>query len=252
MPFLRNKIFHEEDRKLLEIEQGKRIKYNAERIWGWGTMAGKLRVKRRVNEILENMGTLHNPKVLELGCGVGIFTEQFIKNGINIVSLDISHSLLKLAKEKKGVSKILVADAELMPFKDGSFDLILGVSVLHHLNVENALKESKRVLKKGGMIILSEPNMANPQIFLQRRINWLRKFMHVTPTETAFFRWRLKSTLLKNGFKEPHIYPFEFLHPLTPKFLINFVRRFECYLEHLPFVREIAGSLMISAKVEWD
>ncbi len=66
------------------------------------------------------------------------------------VSLDISYELFKLAKKKKCIDKILVGDAEFMPFRDRTFDCIVGVSILYHLSIEKVLKEIMRVLKKKG------------------------------------------------------------------------------------------------------
>lgn len=243
-------INDKKERNALEREQGRRIRDNAESIWGWATPAGILRVKRRVNEILKKIGDANGAKVLELGCGTGIFTEQLAMRGIDITAFDISLDLLGLAKEKQCVNKILAADAEFLPFRDESFDFVVGVSVLHHLDIERSLREIRRVLKPGGKVILSEPNMANPQIFLQKNIGWFKKLTGDTPSETAFFRWRTKCNLQRNGFEEVNIRPFEFLHPLTPVFLIDIIRRVEYFLEKLPIIKEITGSLLIYAEKE--
>jgi len=243
-------IKDKKERNALEKEHGRRIRDNAESIWGWATPAGILRVKRRVNEMLKKIGDSNGAKVLELGCGTGIFTEQLAMRNINITALDISIDLLGSAKKKQGVSKILAADAESIPFLDESFDFVVGVSILHHLDIERSLREIRRVLKTGGKVILSEPNMVNPQIFLQKNIRWLKKLTGDTPSETAFFRWRTKCNLQKNGFRQVSILPFEFLHPLTPVFLIDIIRRAEYFLEKLPIIKEITGSLLIYAEKE--
>lgn len=237
------------ERKLLEINQGRRIQNKADKIWGWATPAGKFRVERRIDEILKKIGNnLNENKILELGCGTGVFTSEFIKKGMPLISFDISYELLKSAQDKGRVNKILVGDVESIPFGDETFDFIIGISILHHLDIDRALEEIKRVLKKGGKIILSEPNMANPQIFLQKNIRWLKEFVGDTPTETAFFRHKLGAILRKNGFRQIQICPFEFIHPSIPNFLINFIRKLEFVLERTPFIREIAGSLLIFAQ----
>lgn len=192
--------------------------------------------------------SINGKKVLELGCGTGVFTAEFTKRGVHIVSFDISYELLKSAKDKAKTNKILVSDAEFLPFKNEAFDFVIGVSILHHLDLGKVLEEIKMVLKNGGKVILSEPNMANPQIFIQKNIPWLKKIMCDTPTETAFYRNKFNLSLQKKGFTDVQIYPFDFLHPLTPSFMINFIRRFSLFLERIPLVKEIAGSLLIYAQ----
>jgi len=168
--------------------------------------------------------------------------------GIKPIAVDISYGLLKKARKRNANIIFIQADAENLPFKDNVFDYVLGVSILHHLNLRSALKSIRSVLIDNGSMIFSEPNMANPQIFLQKKIGWLKRILNDTPDETAFFRWKLRQHLEQNGFSHIHIFPFEFLHPFTPAFLVHFIKRLELYLENIPIFKEIAGSLLISSK----
>jgi len=236
------------NRKFQERVHGRIIQNNADRIWGWGTASGKFRVNRRIEEFLRYLRPERNKRVLEIGCGTGVFTACFYENGLRPVAVDISYDLLKKAKDQSPHVVFIQADAENLPFKEDIFDYVIGVSVLHHLNINAVLKSIRSVLRGGGMVIFSEPNMVNPQIFLQKSTGWLKKMMNDTPTEAAFCRWRLKAVLRKKGFCRISIYPFEFLHPLTPKSLIGCVRKAERCLEHIPLMREIAGSLLMTAR----
>lgn len=235
-------------RKFQEKAHGRKIQSKADKIWGWDTPAGVFRSTRRLNEFLQYLTLAKRTKVLEIGCGTGVFTNLFYKNGITPIAIDISYDLLRKAKNKNHNIFFIQADAENLPFKENTFDCVLGVSVLHHLNTNSAFKAIRAVLTDGGSIIFSEPNMANPQIFLQKRISWLKRMLRDTPNETAFFRWKLKKTLEQNGFSQVYIYPFEFLHPLTPVPLIYFIKKLERCLERTPIFREIAGSLLICSK----
>jgi hypothetical protein len=69
-----------------------------------------------------------------------------------------------------------------------------------------------------------------------------------TPDETAFFRWKLKKFLKDRGFADIQVEPFDFLHPWVPKRMIEGVDRFGRFLERIPLIREIAGSLKIYAR----
>jgi SAM-dependent methyltransferase len=137
-----------------------------------------------------------------------------------------------------------------MDFPDESFDVVFGSSILHHLNLAPALGEIYRVLKIRGGIVFTEPNMLNPQIWLERNIPIIRKLTNNSPDETAFIRWVLKKDLINLGFKNVSIRPFDFLHPFTPDMLIPFISNIGNLVEKIPLVREIAGSLLIYASKE--
>ncbi len=103
-----------------------------------------------------------------------------------------------------------------------------------------------RLLKPGGIMSFAEPNMLNPQIFLER--NFRRLFSYISPDETAFIRWILKNRLSKIGFQEIEIKPLDWLHPAVPENLIKLISNIEWTLDRIPLVKEFAGSLYIRAK----
>jgi len=241
---------HFSDKRILnEIEHGKYLaKNNAGEIWGWETPAGKLRWKRRVQMLINKITP--DMTVLELGCGTGYFTKELIKTNSKIIAIDISSELLEIAKSNCYANNVhfLCDNAYNTNFDDETFDIIVGSSVLHHLDIDKALKEIYRLLKKGGSLKFTEPNMLNPQIALQKNIPYLKKKLGDSPDETAFVKWFLKKKLLYYGFSEIYIAPFDFLHPQTPRKLIPYIEKIGYKLENIPLIKEIAGSLFISAK----
>lgn len=234
-----------------EIIHSQNIFSNAEFVWGWSTASGKLRATRRGEMYIKHGQIKKNSKVLEIGCGTGIFTERLSNTGAIITAIDISPYFIKKAQKnlKAKNVKFRVEDVEKMSFKDNTFDCVVGSSILHHLfHLEKGLLEIKRVLKKDGKIVFTEPNMMNPQILLVKRIKFLGKLMGDSPTETAFLRWKMKKILIKSGYRSIAVKPFDFLHPWIPNYLINKVMPFGMILEKIPIIREIAGSLLIYAK----
>lgn len=233
-----------------EIRHGSEIASNAENVWGWQSPAGRLRAERRIASFLEKSRLHKNSLCLELGCGTGLFTTALSKSCDRLVGVDISWDLLRQAREKLGDSpraQCVLTDIHSMAFRPKLFDIVLGVSVLHHLEYETALKEIRRVLKPGGILILSEPNLLNPQIFFQKNIPWLKKRMGDSPYETAFLRWSITRLLLRLDFHQVEAIPFDFLHPLVPTPCIPLVNRIGQALEKFPIVREFAGSILITA-----
>jgi ubiquinone/menaquinone biosynthesis C-methylase UbiE len=232
-------------RLISEIKHGEKILSNAGDVWGWETPAGKIRWQRRVKMLTENCQK--GDKVLELGCGTGYFTREISKLPCDVTAIDISPVLLEKARSQLPNVNFFVEDAHNTGFLDNSFDKIIGSSVLHHLEIEKALEEIYRVLKKGGSIYFTEPNMLNPQIALQKNIPWLKNRMGDSPFETAFFRWELIEKLRKKGFENIQVIPFDFFHPSIPISLFFILKPFCIFLEKIFLINQFSGSLFISA-----
>ena len=132
---------------------------------------------------------------------------------------------------------------------DGPFDAVIGSSVLHHLDVTVAIERMFALLKPGGRLSFAEPNYLNPQVFLERKLRFIRPlFWYVSPDETAFVRWSFRRQLEDAGFDDVRITPFDWLHPATPETAIPLVRAVGRGLEAMPLAREFSGSLQISAR----
>jgi len=217
-------------------------------IWNWDSPAGRVRWARRATWLCQGLDP--GFKVLELGCGTGLFTRELAKSGAQVTAIDISPELLDLARRDLGAQNVSfrLENAYQSSFSDESFDFVVGSSVLHHLDVSAALKEAFRVLKPGGWLRFTEPNMLNPQIAFQKNIPWLKKRLGDSPDETAFFRWSLAGRLKQAGFDQVRLQPFDFLHPAIPAGALGWARPLAEGLEKLPGLREIAGSLMIQAR----
>jgi len=101
-----------------------------------------------------------NENVLDIGCGEGVLAILAAEKGARITACDISEPNITKAKELakgKGLENInfLLADAENLPFKDNSFDLVISSHVLEHLpDFQKGLREIKRVTKKKAIIAL--------------------------------------------------------------------------------------------------
>jgi SAM-dependent methyltransferase len=187
--------------------------------------------------------------VLELGCGTGSFTRELARSGADVVAIDVSPELLEMARANCCAPNVQyqIQNAYALSYSEGVFDSVVGSSVLHHLEFEKALRDVYRVLKPGGTIYFTEPNMLNPQIAIQKNVPWIKWKLGDSPDETAFFRWPLRRLLEQTGYRDVRIDPFDFLHPKTPVAFIGRVNAFGQVLENVPVISEIAGSLYIRA-----
>lgn len=102
-------------------------------------------------------------RLLDFGSGPGSNGIRFAKIGYQVEGFDISPSNVELARvlfEKngyKGRGNFQVALAEILPYPDEYFDIIAGVDILHHVDIDRSISECRRVLKKGGVAIFREP-----------------------------------------------------------------------------------------------
>lgn len=235
-----------------EIAHGKKLLADgAEDVWNWASPAGKRRVERRTRYLIDVGHITPQDSVLDIGCGTGLFTRQIAEHtDAHVTGIDISADLLAVARASttSPLIRYVEGDAMHLPFEDGTFDVVCGSSVLHHFDFDRSLAEIYRVLKKGGRIVFAEPNMLNPQIFVQKNVPLIKKWAGDSPDETAIVRWTFASRLQKIGFSEVHIFPYDFLHPATPSLFIPFVDKVGRFIERIPLLREIAGSVVIYGK----
>ena len=237
-----------QERIAKEIQHGRFLaERGAGKIWNWESPAGKLRWARRVKMLSRHLAP--GMSVLELGCGTGYFTRELARSGADIVAIDVSPELLEIAKANCSTPNVRyeIKNAYELSYPDGAFNSVVGSSVLHHLEIDAALREVYRVLKPGGTIYFTEPNMLNPQIAIQKNVPWVKRKLGDSPDETAFFRWPLRRLLEQKGYREVRIEPFDFLHPKTPLPLVDRLDALGRFLERMPVISEFAGSLYIRA-----
>ena len=234
--------YADERRQGIDIASG-----DPDGIWGWSSPAGRLRADRRARFLIEAARLGPSVRCLELGSGTGVFTERLAESGCELVALELSEALAERCRERIGDrAEVVVGNVETGEgLDDRTFDAIVGVSILHHVNMELALQNTFSTLAPGGRFGFSEPNMANPQVWATKNIDLVGRRLHETPHETAFYTGQLRELFERGGLTVEVCEPFEFLHPATPARLIATVRRLERVLERSP-VRRIAGSIRIA------
>ena len=150
------------------------------------------------------VGDLTGKRVLEYGCGQGdTFARLLSLGAAHVTGIDIAPAMIaeaqqRIAEMNAGSSlEAHVMDAHALSFADGSFDVVIGVSILHHLDLPVALPEIQRILPytKGGYAVFIEPMGVNPVI------NWYRRRTpeYRTPSEHPLVRTNLR--LLREYFE---------------------------------------------------
>jgi 2-polyprenyl-3-methyl-5-hydroxy-6-metoxy-1,4-benzoquinol methylase len=98
-------------------------------------------------------------RVLDVACGEGFGVRMMVGRCAHVVGVDLDEQSIDAARvaDDMGDGDYLVANATEMPFADGAFDAVVSFETLEHVPVHPFLREIRRVLKPGGLLLLSTP-----------------------------------------------------------------------------------------------
>lgn len=216
----------------------------------WETPGGQSRFRRRI-DVFRSQIASHgpNPRVLLIGAGDGLWFET-LSESCDLSAIDISPKTVESLTKRLSPAlapRVATGDAHSMKFANETFDVVVANSTLHHLDLLTALKEISRVLKTDGQLVAFEPNRSNPQV---SRMHWTRAARErfgLSPDEQAFRKREIKR-LLREHFLNVEVQHFDFWHPSLGShenrpLLFRILR----YMERIPLVRSLSGSLSITA-----
>ena len=145
--------------------------------------------ERRLDMIRHAAGERVNGRVLENGCGVGMYVEKLSALGGTVIGLEYDRERATEARTRS--PHILNAAGEFIPLPSGTFDLILSHEVIEHVQDDRAaIREMARVLRPDGRIVLFCPNRGYP--FETHGIYWRGryKFGNIPLVNYLPRRWR--------------------------------------------------------------
>lgn len=157
-------------------------------------------------------------KILDVGCGVGV-SAVYLRDKYRIIpyGLDVVDSAIEVATKNGLIAKKGDLD-QYWPLEDNFFDGLISVQVLEHvLNPDNFLVESKRVLKKNGILIITTPNLAA----------WYNRVLLLLGYQPFFTEVSTIDKTLGLSFTKkltPHTEPLGHLHVFTLKALEDLLR----------------------------
>jgi SAM-dependent methyltransferase len=138
---------------------------------------------RRLN-LIRHFAPLEGARILDIGCGLGVYVRKFREFGDRVCGIDIDPK--RLREGAKTTPGLMLAVGEHLPFPDDSFDVIVLNEVIEHVTDDAAtMREALRVIRPGGHIAVYAPNRLYPfethGIYLGKRfvfgnipfINWL-------------------------------------------------------------------------------
>jgi ubiquinone biosynthesis O-methyltransferase len=133
--------------------------------------------------------------VLDAGCGTGIFSAIFARNGAGrVVGIDISPGSLETArglKEKFNLANVSFERQDMLqlPFADGTFDIVWAWGTVHHTTDPlRAISELARVLRPGGSIFLA--------VYKRTKLTWIHEIIRKTLVKTPKRSWTALSKIM--------------------------------------------------------
>ena len=167
---------------------------------GYDQIVDKVGLEMRFYNDCLSIHSGYSGSILDVGCGRGFLLQKLsklAKPGSKFFGLDISEKLCEISRQNNPGAQIVKGDAEAMPFQDSQFDFVFMTEALEHmLDYNKALSEIRRVLKPGGIFIVTVPNR-----------DWLRYDFYdkirnkkLQPIDDHYFRFaEIKSWLENNS-----------------------------------------------------
>lgn len=114
-------------------------------------------------QLLALLGDVKGLQILDVGAGTGRVAVQLAQKGAQVTACDISPQMLAVLAKKNPAIKTIVADAEDLPFDDGTFDSVIAAFLIVHLkSLHIFFNEVYRVLKYGGKFLVTNINQRRP------------------------------------------------------------------------------------------
>jgi 2-polyprenyl-3-methyl-5-hydroxy-6-metoxy-1,4-benzoquinol methylase len=243
------------------------------RHWYLGNRARRYLSKRRFQAVTELLCGGIRGRVLDAGCGWGyhlflLARAGYTPFGIDIVQRDFP-AARAIAWANSYDAQLAGADVSALPFASSAFAAVTAVETLEHVfepDRMNALREALRVLAPGGIIALSTPNHVSIVETGKRFIVKFPVLKRLFPTmcypagridRGTYHPYRyhqpvpaakLRTMLTEAGFTAVSMRAIIFVWKNVPDPLFPLARYLESILEHIPLVRSLGSTLIVSAK----
>lgn len=158
--------------------------------------SGRIGYAHELYTTLVQYGLAPSHKVLDVACGTALAAAPLIANSYDVTGVDASEPMLARARARFPGATFVRAEAEALPFEDGTFDAAISGQAFHHVDRTAAFREVLRVLRPGGIVAIWWKHLLGDDAFKTLRDAILREMGFEPPVSG-----------LKGGFKEFYAAP---------------------------------------------
>ena len=159
--------------------------------------------KKLIEYLVKRFNLSATNKLLEIGCGRGDFLEEFSKLGMQVFGIDRESTSAEILSKKEIEVKNCDISKDKIPYPDNFFDVIYHKSLIEHLyDPSNLMKESYRVLKPGGKLIILTPEWVSQMKNFYEDITHCRPY-DVSALKDAFLIYKFKNVTTEKFYQLP-------------------------------------------------
>lgn len=232
------------------LENLREIERTREAYWLRYPATSPDRLRWRANAARHALHISRGDSVLEIGAGGGLWTEHLVdalRGRAQITAAAFNGDLADRARSRSLPNTDVTLVRALDDLPSGSFDYVVGNAIVSHTRFDENIEWLRALLRPGGGLLLFEANYSNPQVYVKAKSRRVARWSGNAECQIALRRSQVAETLTRLGFEEQQIVPYDILHPRTPARALPLLQSAGFVLEHMPLVRDLCGTLFVSA-----
>jgi SAM-dependent methyltransferase len=213
----------------------------------------------RFRAVLDALDPQAGEKILEIGCGSGAYTRELLERGTDVTATEVAPGPLAQARRNLGPlaaeAHLRIEDAQRLSLPDDRFDKVLLSEVIEHVpDPDRAIAEAARVLRPGGLLVVSTPSRLSPMNLaygLKRRVRRYGFNEHLHELTPGSFRRLVEAHLDVEGLAFANFvlpYPSDELYLRLGSPGLPLLRSVERGLAAMPVLKRLGWTMILRAR----